>query len=53
MTSANEKWQAWMDEHWLNAGDETRRVLWEFWCTAISVGRQIEREKNGRCDDER
>ncbi len=32
MTSANERWQEWMDKHWPRASDSTRRAQWDFWC---------------------
>lgn len=44
-TSANEKWQAWVDKHWPKADDGLRRVLWAMWCDAIKVGRTIEKER--------
>lgn len=44
MTSANERWTAWMAKHWPNADDEWQRLLWAFWCEAIRVGRTMERE---------
>ena len=45
MTSANEKWWAWMEKYWPNATDATLRLMWDFWCQAIAVGRSIERER--------
>lgn len=45
MTSANEKWQKWMNKHWRQATNSQRRMLWDFWCEAILAGRLIERER--------
>lgn len=44
MVNVNAEWWAWLERHWPKATDEQVRRLWEMWCSAVVVGRRVERE---------